>query len=47
MDIKSIGEIGNYYGGLSVKEEDGLFFWSIDNWDGTTGKRFQKHSIES
>lgn len=31
---KSIGSIGNYYGGLSVKEEDGSFYWSIENWDG-------------
>jgi len=29
-----IGDIGNYYGGLSVKKEDGKFYWSIDNWDG-------------
>lgn len=30
-----IGTIGNYYGGLAVKEEDGKFFWGIENWDGT------------
>jgi hypothetical protein len=31
---REIGNIGNYYGGLSVKEEDGKYFWSIENWDG-------------
>ncbi len=30
-----IGNIGNYYGGLEVKEEDGKFFWGIENYDGT------------
>ena len=32
--IKEIGGIGNYYGGLNVKEEDGRYFWSIENYDG-------------
>lgn len=31
---KLIGGIGNYYGGLSVKEVGGEYFWSIENWDG-------------
>ncbi len=26
--------LGNYYGGLSVKKEDGKFFWAIENYDG-------------
>lgn len=31
-----IGNIGNYYGGLSVKSEaDGTFWWGIENYDGT------------
>ena len=29
-----IGYIGNYYGGLSVKTEDGKHYWSIENYDG-------------
>ena len=29
-----IGEICNYYGGLTVKSEGGKFYWSIENWDG-------------
>lgn len=32
--MKRIGKIGNYYGGLFVKEEDGKFYWAIENWDG-------------
>lgn len=30
----TIGEIGNYYGGLSIKREDGKCYWSIENYDG-------------
>ena len=29
MVEKSIGNIGNYYGGLPVKEEENKFFWAI------------------
>jgi len=31
---RNIGGIGNYYGGLYVKEQDGRFWWSILNYDG-------------
>jgi hypothetical protein len=34
MKITTIGTISNYYGGLSVKEEDGEYSWSIENWSG-------------
>ena len=27
-----IGNIGNYYGGLSAKEEGGKFYWSIEDY---------------
>lgn len=30
-NTREIGEIGNCYGGLEVKQEDGCFFWGIDN----------------
>lgn len=33
-DEKRIGNIGNYYGGLSVRSEDGKHYWSIENYDG-------------
>lgn len=33
MEIKTIGEIGNYYGGLNVTEHDGKFYWCIENYD--------------
>jgi len=32
--MMEIGSIGNYYGGLTVKEEDGKFYWGIENYDG-------------
>jgi hypothetical protein len=31
---RDIGNIGNYYGGLSVKMEDGKCYWAIENYDG-------------
>lgn len=37
--ITDIGDIGNYYGCLSVMEEGGKFFWSIEDWD---GRRWQE-----
>ena len=33
-NIREIGDIGNYYGGLEVKEDEGKFYWCIENWDG-------------
>lgn len=33
-NIINVGACRNYYGGLSVKEEDGKFFWSIENYNG-------------
>lgn len=33
-NIIYVGACNNYYGGLSVKEEDGKFFWSIENYNG-------------
>ena len=32
---KNIGDIGNYYGCLEVKEEAEKYYWGIENWDGT------------
>ena len=29
-----VGEIGNYYGNLTVKVKNGNAHWSIENWDG-------------
>lgn len=31
---QTIGEIGNYYGRLSVRTERGKFYWGIENYDG-------------
>lgn len=39
---KEIGNIGNYYGGLEVKEEDGKYFWGIANYDGTRWEEISK-----
>lgn len=34
MKERGIGEIANYYGGLSVKIDNDKFYWGIENWDG-------------
>jgi hypothetical protein len=31
---QEIGNISNYYGGLSVKTEDNKCYWSIEDYDG-------------
>ena len=33
-NARCIGDIDNYYGGLSVSSADNKFYWSIENWDG-------------
>ncbi len=30
----SIGDIGNYYGRLEVRVVNGVYQWSIENWNG-------------
>lgn len=40
--ITPIGNIGNYYGGLEVKEEDGKYYWGIENYDGTYWEEISK-----
>jgi hypothetical protein len=30
---RTIGGICNFYGGLMVKQENGLFWWAISDWD--------------
>lgn len=37
-DKIEIEGIGNYYGGLNVKE-DGLFYWGIENHNGINWER--------
>lgn len=39
-NIIYVGACSNYYGSLAVKEEDGKFFWSIENYNG-----FRWHEI--
>ena len=34
MAWKRIGAVSNYYGGLHVAEQDGKFFWGIENYTG-------------
>ena len=41
MSIR-IGDIGNHYGGLEVKEEGGKYFWGIENYDGTYWEEISK-----
>ena len=45
--IREIGNIGNYYGGLSIKQEGDKFFWSIENWDGEGWDEIPKHLFDA
>ncbi len=40
--IERIGNIGNCYGGFHVKIKDGLYFWAIENYDGTYWEEIPK-----
>ena len=35
-------DVGNYYGGLNVREVDGKYFWAIENYDGTDFEEIPK-----
>lgn len=39
--------IENYYGGLEIKEEDGKYYWAIENYDGTKYKEIPKYLYDS
>ena len=32
---ENIGNIGNFYGGLLVKEESGLYYWAVEDYGAT------------
>jgi hypothetical protein len=34
IEPRTVGSIGNYYGGLMIMAKDGQPFWCIENWDG-------------
>ena len=33
FNYKSVGEIGNYYGGLFIMENEGKYYWLIENYN--------------
>lgn len=41
--ITDILGIGNYYGGLSVKQHNGQFFWGIEDYHGTEWKEIPEY----
>ena len=43
----AIGEVGNYYGGLSVVENNGAYFWAIENYDGWTPEEITKELYDA
>lgn len=42
-----IGNIGNYYGGLVVKEENDKYYWGIEDWDGTYWDEIPKYLYDA
>jgi hypothetical protein len=40
-EVKNIGDIGNYYGGLNIKEEDGKFFGQLKIMMEIAGKKYR------
>lgn len=45
--MRKIGDICNYYGGLEVKEENGKFFWSIEDWAGYGWEEIPKYLYDA
>jgi len=33
FNYKAVGEIGNYYGGLFIMENEGKYYWLIENYN--------------
>jgi hypothetical protein len=42
-----IGEVDSYYGGLSVMENDGAYFWAIKNYDGWMPEEITKELYDA
>jgi len=43
----SIGEIGNYYGGLFVRKNGNKFEWSIENYSGHDWQEIPEYLYEA
>lgn len=44
---KTVGEIGNYYGGLAVRKNGNKFEWGIENWDGTNWEEIPEYLYQA
>ena len=42
-----IGTIGNHYGHLEAKEEDGSYWWCIENWNGHYWEEIPKYLYDA
>jgi hypothetical protein len=45
--MKEIGLCGNYYGGLNIKEENGKYYWSIENYSGMEWSEIPKYLYDA
>lgn len=46
-DAQEIGTIGNYYGGLVVKKENGKFYWGIEDYEDTRWEEIPESLYQS
>ncbi len=44
---RQIGDIGNYYGGLWVKQQGGKFYWAIEDYDGIYWEEIPQHLYDA
>ena len=47
MTRRDIGEIGNYYGGLSIRRESDKCFWAIEDYDGFNEQEIPKYLFDA
>lgn len=44
---RDIDGVGNYYGGLSIAEAEGNYWWTIEDWDGQKWEPIPKYLYDA
>lgn len=47
MSQRKIGGIGNHYGCLEIKEEDGDYYWAIEDYSGTSWEQIPAYLFDA
>lgn len=47
QEIKKIGDIENYYGGLFIKSDNDRYYWGIENYTSTRCEEIPKYLYDA